>query len=1008
MNELMSRELPGGHSMASFKFSTRSELSSDRSSDHNLAFERTSIYTSEPACYKLPPLHDRSKIGTGQIVRCLGFNVDCSLKKPSKAFVSKSLFPSFTDCVQIATGHNIHSFNQPKCTQITGLEGAGVSSCSSKLVDQTDEGVRLLEVPSDKEDIASEIPNSILVENQGAVLPNNVGRERRRKLHGRFPAVKIAIPRKVSTPRGRSGQSFIYKRNGGGSVPIVDSKLDAALSSIGPKSRMEDCNSVLVRLERSSDEKALNLFRWMKANGKLKGNMNAYNLALRVLSRKEDWVSAEALLQEMTADSSCKLNFQVFNTLIYVCYKRGLTRWGTKWFRLMLDNGVQPNAATFGMLMNLYQKGSNLAEAEFTFNHLRSCRLHCASAYSSMITIYTRLGLYDKSEGIINLMKKDKVLPNLENWLVRLNVYCQQGKLEEAKLVLKSMQEAGIFPNIVAYNTLITGYGKIGDMSAARCVFQDLQNASLQPDETTYRSMVEGFGRANDYKEALWYYKELKCSGFHPNSSNFYTMINLQAKHKDEEGAVQTLKDMRAMGCQYSSMLSTLLQAYERIERIEKVPLVLRASFYEKVLLDQTSCSILVTAYVQHCMLDDALQVLQEKQWTDPSFEDSLYHLLICSCKEAGLHEYAVKIFTQMPKSVTKPNLHITCSMIDIFSTMNRFDDAEDLYLKLKASGTTLDMVAYSIVVRMYVKAGSLKDACLVLDMMEKQKDIVPDKFLFFDMLRIYQQCGMLEKLKEVYYRIVKSGITWDDEMYNCVINCCGHALPVDELSRLFDKMLQCKMKTSSITFNVMLNVYGKAKLFKKVRKVLWVARKWGLADVITFNTIIAAYGRNKDFKNMRSAFRHMRFAQFPATHEAYNSMLDGYGKGDQFIKFRDVLQKMRESDCAYDRYTYNIMMNIYGRKGWIEEVTSVLDDLKEHGPKPDLVSYNTLIQAYGNKGMVEEAVNVVKEMRESGIEPDRITYINLIAALQNNGYFLEAVKWSLWMKQIGMLNLKC
>lgn len=994
--------------MASFKFSTPSDLSSDRSSDRSLSFERTFIYTSEPACYKPWPPHDKKKIGTWQIVSCFGFSVDCSLKKPSDAFVSRKLFPSLTHSVHFATGHNIHPFNRRKCAQITGLEGTGVSRCTSKSVDRTDDGVRFLEEPSDKEDLLSENPNYILVENQGAVQPNNVGRERGRKLRGRFPPVERAIQRKASRPRGQNGQPFIYRRNGRDSVPNVDDKLEAALSSIGPKSSMEDCNSVLVRLESSSDEKTLSLFKWMKTNGKLKGNMNAYNLALRVLSRREDWNSAEVLLQEMTADFECKLNFQVFNTLIYVCCKRGLTSWGTKWFRLMLDNGVQPNVATFGMLMKLYQKGSNLAEAEFAFAHMRSCKLHCATAYSSMITIYTRLGLYDKSEGIINIMKEDKVLPNLENWLVQLNVYSQQGKVEEAKLVMKSMQGAGISPNIVAYNTLITGYGKVGDVDAAQCLFQDLQNVGLHPDETTYRSMVEGFGRANNYKEALWYYKELKCSGFRPNSSNFYTMINLQAKHKDEEGAVQTLKDMRAMGCQYSSMLSTLLQAYERVERVDKVPLILRASFYKKLLLDPTSSSILVTAYVQHHMLDDALQVLQEKQWRDPSFEDSLYHLLICSCKEAGLHEYGIKIFTQMPKSVTKPNLHITCSMIDIFCAMNRFDDAEDLYLKLKASGTSLDMVAYSIVVRMYVKAGSLKDACLVLDMMEKQKDIVPDRFLFFDMLRIYQQCGMLEKLKEVYYRILKSGVTWDDEMYNCVINCCSHALPVDELSRLFDEILRCKMKTSSITFNVMLNAYGKAKLFKKVRKVLWIARSWGLADVITFNTIIAAYGRNKDFKNMRSAFRHMRFAQFPATYEAYTSMLDAYGKGDLLVRFREVLRKMRESDCAYDRYTYNIMMNIYGKKGWIEEVISVFDDLKEHGPKPDLVSYNTLIQAYGNKGMVEEAVKVLKEIRESGIEPDRITYINLIAALRKNDCFLEAVKWSLWMKQIGLLNLNC
>lgn len=998
--------------MASFKFSTRSEISFDQSYDHSLIFKSTYIYAPDPNWCKFRLPHDKRRIGAWKIVTCGGFHVDCGSSELSKSFVLRKPFPYPTDYIRIVIRPSIYPFHgRPNYTQINGLEGSGVTRYASKLVDKIDEGARSLqEESSDGEDLILKKPKSDLEDNMDASLLNNVGLGSGRKLGNQSPGAKKAtIGRRASKPGSRrNGQSSFHKRYDRNSVPNVDDKLDAAIASIGPSSSSEECNFVLVQLERSSDEKTLSFFQWMKDKGKLKGNVNAYNLALRVLARKEDWYSAQALLHVMTSDSSCKLTFQVFNTLIYICSKRGLADWGTKWFHLMLDSGVEPNVATIGMLMKLYQKSTNLAEAEFTFGYMRSCKLYCTSAYSSMITMYTHLGLYDKSEGIISIMEEDNVLPNLENWLVRLNAYSQQGKLREAESVLKLMQEIGISPNIIAYNTLITGYGKVGNVNAARLLFQDLQNIGLEPDETTYRSMVEGFGRANDYKEALWYYKELKRSGFHPNSSNLYTMVNLQARHKDEEGAIQTLKDMRVMGCQYSSMVGSLLQAYERVGRVDKVPLVLKASFYEKVLLDQTSCSILVTAYVENCLLEDALQVMREKKWADPNFEDNLYHLMICTCKEAGFPEYSVKIFTKMPKSDTKPNLHVTCSMIDIFSTMNRFGDAEDLYLKLKNSATTLDMVAYSIIVRMYVKAGSLKDAVLVLDMMEKQKDIIPDKFLFFDMLRIYQQCGMLEKLTEVYYKILKSGITLDEEMYNCVINCCSHALPIDELSRLFGEMLRRGMRTSTTTFNVMLDAYGKAKLFKKVRKVLWIARNWGLADAITFNTVIAAYGQTKDFKNMRSAFLHMQFAQFPVTLEAYNSMLDAYGKGDQLMKFRDILRRMRSANCDSDHYTYNIMINTFGRKGWIAEVKSVLDKLKACGLKPDLVSYNTLIQAYGNVGMVEEAVNVVKEMRENGIEPDRRTYTNLVAALQKNDNFLEAVKWSLWMKQKELLSLKC
>ncbi|WRX32717.1 Pentatricopeptide repeat - like 10 [Theobroma cacao] len=782
-----------------------------------------------------------------------------------------------------------------------------------------------------------------------------------------------------------------------------NSGLDVDYSAIKPDLNLPHCNFILKRLERSNDSNALRFFEWMRSNGKLKGNVTAYRLVLRVLGRREDWDAAEMMLRQANGDSGCKLNFQVFNTIIYACSKKGLVELGAKWFRMMLEHGFRPNVATFGMLMGLYQKGWNASEAEFTFSQMRNSGIVCQSAYSAMITIYTRLSLYDKAEDIIGFMRKDKVILNLENWLVMLNAYSQRGKLEEAEQVLVSMQEAGFSPNIVAYNTLITGYGKSSNMDAAQLVFLSIQQVGLEPDETTYRSMIEGWGRADNYKEVKWYYKELKQLGFKPNSSNLYTLITLQAKHGDEEGATKTLDDMLKMRCQHSSILGTVLQAYERVGRIDKVPLILIGSFYEHVLKDQTSCSILVMAYVKNGLVDYAIKVLGSKKWKDPVFEDNLYHLLICSCKELGDLDNAVKIFSQMPNAEIKPNLHIMCTMIDIYSVMGHFTEAETLYLKLKSSGVALDMIGFSIVVRMYVKAGSLKDACSVLQIMEKQKEIVPDIYLFRDMLRIYQKCNMKDKLAELYYKILKSGVTWDQEMYNCVINCCARALPVDELSKIFDRMLLHGFAPHTITFNVMLDVYGKAKLFKKVKKLFWMAKTRGLVDVISYNTVIAAYGQNKDLKNMSSTVREMQFNGFSVSLEAYNCMLDTYGKDGQMEKFRSVLQRMKESNCALDRYTYNIMINIYGEQRWIDEVAAVLTELKECGLGPDLCSYNTLIKAYGIAGMVEDAVGLIKEMRENGVEPDNITYNNLITALRKNDKFLEAVKWSLWMKQMGM-----
>ncbi|CAH9110334.1 unnamed protein product [Cuscuta europaea] len=778
--------------------------------------------------------------------------------------------------------------------------------------------------------------------------------------------------------------------------------VDFDVNKIRPDMSLERCNAKLKQLEECNGKEALVFFDWMRRNSKLKQNVTAYNLILRVLGSMQDWGGVEAVVNEMITDSGCELTSQVFNTIIYSCRTGGLVELGSKWFRMMLENGVQPNIATFGMLMSLYQKQSNVEEAEFTFSKMRALGITCQSAYSSMITIYMRSGLHCKAEEVIDFLKEDEVVLNQENWLVLLNTYSQQGKMDKAEQILAAMLKTGFSLDIIAYNILITGYGKASKMDAAQRLFDDLRSFGVYPDETTYRSMIEGWGRARNHTQVERYYAELKTIGYKPNSSNLYTMLISRPRNVGEEGAIRIIDEMVMNGCQKAFIIDIVLQTYAKAERFDKVPFLLKGSLYDHVLKSQTSCSTLVIAYVRNSMIEDALKILNEKLWSDSLFEDNLYHVLICLCRDLGQPENAVKLFTCMPKG-DKPNLHILCTMIDIYSSKNLFAEAENLYLQLKTSGVALDMITFSVVIRMYVKSGLLEKACSVLDFMEKQKTIVPDIYLVRDMLRIYQRCNLNDKLADLYYKVLKQKDDWDQEMYNCVINCCARALPVDELSNIFFQMIHQGFSPNTVTFNAMLNALCRSRLFEKARKVLNLAHKHGLADVITYNTLIAAYGKNKDLENMALTVREMQFRGFTVTLETYNSMLDAYGKEGQMEKFREALLRIKESGFASDRYTYNIMINIYGTQGWIDEVAGALMDLKDSGIGPDLCSYNTLIKAYGIAGMVDEAVDLVKEMRRNGIEPDRITYTNLISALQRNEKFLEAAKWSLWMKQIGV-----
>ncbi|KAI4380530.1 hypothetical protein MLD38_006708 [Melastoma candidum] len=184
--------------------------------------------------------------------------------------------------------------------------------------------------------------------------------------------------------------------------------------------------------------------------------------------RQEDWDVAETLIQEMRCNPHCELNYQVCNAPISACSKNGRVEMGMKWFRMMLESEIEPNVATLC-------QGWKVEDGEFLFCKLRKMGIKCYSAYSTMIMIYIRMKLFNRSEEVIGIMREDNVMLTLETWLVMLNAYSQLGKLDVAKKISVKMKEAGVSLNIVAYNTLITRYGMVSNMEAAQRIFHNLR-----------------------------------------------------------------------------------------------------------------------------------------------------------------------------------------------------------------------------------------------------------------------------------------------------------------------------------------------------------------------------------------------------------------------------------------------------------------------------------------------------------------------------------------------------
>ncbi|KAL2649685.1 hypothetical protein R1flu_017813 [Riccia fluitans] len=899
----------------------------------------------------------------------LSLSSNCDHSVPSSSSVTSSVF-----CAGSSSSEQVAhtAVKNPR----NGLKKLSVKTLDHRPVVQDRRGVGLGTSVSSESGRKSLVP---LLDHENSQQKDGQ-RSSKALLDSLKSGMEMALPRDASPAELEELISRVESSSSALEVDLILSRW--AVNAFG----LKHMNSLLTGVQ--SEDRIVDVFTWMRRNGKTRNNLYACRTVLKVLTKRKAWGMITELLDEVGST----LDHLTWNIVIDDVVNAGVPELAFKFISTMAPRGFRPQVSTFVNLLRLFQKTKKVSEAESVFRMFEGNEYRCCSAYSAMISIYTRAGLYRKAEKIIQDMENGDITPDKDSWLMQINAFGQQGKVREAERKFLAMQEAQIKPDLLAYNSMILAYGRAHLFDRACSTFTKMKDVGITPDESTYRSMIGACGRAGKLKDALKLFSEMKNLNYHPSLQNYNTLINLYGKVRNGGGIVRVLQEMKEVGIKADSQtLDAALRAMERSGKLKNLGKLLSSLKEAGWSADTTSCIPLLGAYIKCNMNEAALETFKVMRQAALIPKESVCLALICQCKDAGKLEDAVHLFHELQAAGISPGLETTCTMINVYGILGKVEEAEGLFNKLRESGVKLDLVAYNCLLSVYMRAGMLEKAKKVFQIIEEHPELNPDAYSFQSMLRVLQKVELEKEGTELYWKILDLGVELDEGLLTCIINCCGRALPLEETAVLFQALLDRGCTPNSTTFNLMMDIYGKAGMLDRTRHVYELARQCGMVDKVTYSTLIDAYGKCRDFPNMERTLWDMQRNGFACTLEAYNAMIDAYGKAGMINKMEDVLERMRRAGCRADLSTYNILINILGKRGLWQDVQNVLMEMKEQGWKPDVWTYNTLIRAYGLAEMPDEVVRVFKEMQDVGLMPDRITYVNLVAAFEKSGNLLEA-----------------
>ncbi|KAK2650610.1 hypothetical protein Ddye_018099 [Dipteronia dyeriana] len=374
----------------------------------------------------------------------------------------------------------------------------------------------------------------------------------------------------------------------------------------------------------------------------------------------------------------------------------------------------------------------NLNYAELLFN-----RIHHPNSFmhNTMIKCYTQSSNPGKALNFYDDMRRQSHLLDNYTYPFVLKACGVLMGLVEGREIHGEVVKRGFWNDVFVVNGLIGMYSKCGDMASARFVF----DGSEVKDLVSWNMMLGLCVQSGDIGAAQKMFDEMP----EKNVISWSIMIDAYGKRVGDVANARVLFDCMPIKDMVS--WSSMIDAYAKIGNV----VAARQLFDEMPEKNVISWSIMIDGYAQH-----------------------------------GKPKEALNLFRQMLCQGVRADMVSVMGAISACSQLGALDQGRWIHMYMKRTRITMDILVQTALMDMYMKCGSLDEACRIFYSMPK-KTVVSYNVMIVGL----GFNGFGEEALECFAQMEREGIPKDDLIFLGVLTACSHAGLVTEGFHIFEHM---------------------------------------------------------------------------------------------------------------------------------------------------------------------------------------------------------------------------
>ncbi|XP_058753433.1 pentatricopeptide repeat-containing protein At4g16390, chloroplastic-like [Vicia villosa] len=227
--------------------------------------------------------------------------------------------------------------------------------------------------------------------------------------------------------------------------------------------------------------KAVEWFEKMPSFG-IKPNVVTFCTLIKMYDVAGNYDACLNVYEEMKA-LGVKPNLFVYNTLLEAMGRAKRPRQAKIIYKELISNGLIANRATYASLIHAYGIARFCEDALVVYKEMKEKGMNLNTRlYNILLAMCADVGLLEQAFEIFEDMKGcDTCCPNSRTFSSLITIYSRIGKVAEAEKLMSEMNESGIEPNIFVLTSLAQCYGKAKRIDDVVKTFNQLLDMGIEP-----------------------------------------------------------------------------------------------------------------------------------------------------------------------------------------------------------------------------------------------------------------------------------------------------------------------------------------------------------------------------------------------------------------------------------------------------------------------------------------------------------------------------------------------